>query len=205
MTLSTLNRYRQCLPLCRRATAIGMLLYGQCNCASYKSRKRCKCLPLYHRAAGDIGEVARLRAEEVDPQPQSGLSANLAKRRRCFFPNPSACGTSPIRAIARQRRTLLRIHFQQHTFHRKHALSLKPQRRTLLRTAARTQISQRVCHSIGLSTINSQPTLRLIYTEENIATLQPHTHRLHCMFVQLHQSLNLQFSTLKPAKSRLCA
>ena len=46
----------------------------------------------------DIGEVARLRAEGVDRQPRSGF-----------------CGTFPIRAIAGQRRTLLRIHFQQLT------------------------------------------------------------------------------------------
>ena len=45
---STADRYRQCLPLCRRA-------------------------------AGDIGEVASLRAEGVDPQPQSGFSARLTK------------------------------------------------------------------------------------------------------------------------------
>ena len=58
----------------------------------------------------------------------------------------------------------------------------------------RTQISQRVCHSIGLSTINSQPTLRLIAqtAEEDIAAHPSHIHRLHCMFAQLHQSLNPQ-------------
>ena len=30
----------------------------------------------------EIGEVASLRAEGVDPQPQSGFSVNLAKLRR---------------------------------------------------------------------------------------------------------------------------
>ena|GEM_PF-5450972 len=59
----------------------------------------------------DIGEVARLRAEGVDRQPQSGFSVslkaeNFVRLQCCSYPNPSACGTSPIRAIARQRRTL---------------------------------------------------------------------------------------------------
>ena len=57
----------------------------------------------------DIGEVASLRAEGVDPSAAKRLFCKLAKLQRCFLPNPSACGTSPIRAIARQRRTLLRI------------------------------------------------------------------------------------------------
>ncbi len=58
----------------------------------------------------DIGEVASLRAEGVDRQPRSGFSAKIGKVATLILTNPSACGTSPIRAIARQRRTLLRIH-----------------------------------------------------------------------------------------------
>ena len=46
----------------------------------------------------DIGEVASLRAEGVDPTAAKRLFCKLAKLQRCFLPNPSACGTSPIRA-----------------------------------------------------------------------------------------------------------
>ena len=51
----------------------------------------------------DIGEVARLRAEGVDRQPQSGFSVslkaeNFVRLQCCSYPNPSAYGTSPIRA-----------------------------------------------------------------------------------------------------------
>ena len=54
----------------------------------------------------DIGEVASLRAEGVDRQPRSGFSAKIGKVATLILTNPSACGISPICAIARQRRTL---------------------------------------------------------------------------------------------------
>ena len=46
----------------------------------------------------DIGEVARLRAEGVDRQPQSGFSVslkaeNFVRLQCCSYPNPSAYGT----------------------------------------------------------------------------------------------------------------
>ena len=47
----------------------------------------------------DIGGSGELASRRVDRQPQSGFSARLAKLQRCFLPNPSACGTSPIRAL----------------------------------------------------------------------------------------------------------
>ena len=68
----------------------------------------------------DIGEVARLRAEGVDRQPRSGFPASreTEKLRSCNVdpirtPPPAA---PPLSALyARQRRTLLRFHFQQLT------------------------------------------------------------------------------------------
>ena len=47
----------------------------------------------------DIGEVASLRAEGVRPSAAKRIFCKLAKLQRCFLPNPSACGTSPIRAL----------------------------------------------------------------------------------------------------------
>ena len=62
-----------------------------------------QCLPLCRHANSDIGEVARLRAEGVVPQPRSGFSVslkaeNFVRLQCCSYPNPSAYGTSPIRA-----------------------------------------------------------------------------------------------------------
>ena len=67
----------------------------------------------------DIGEVASLRAEGVDRQPRSGVPASreTEKLRSC---NVASCRTLRLRHLpyprsARQRRTLLRTHFQQLT------------------------------------------------------------------------------------------
>ena len=54
----------------------------------------------------DIGEVASLRAEGVRLSAAKRLFRKVGKVATLILPNPSACGTSPIRAFARQRRTL---------------------------------------------------------------------------------------------------
>ena len=47
-----------------------------------------QCLPLCRHANGDIGEVASLRAEGVDRQPQSGFSAKIGKTATLILAEP---------------------------------------------------------------------------------------------------------------------
>ena len=74
--------------------------------------KSLQCLPLCRRNGGEIGGVVQRTEGVFHPQQQSGLSTipqSSKINNFSYFPTPPALrATSPIRAIARQRRTSLR-------------------------------------------------------------------------------------------------
>ena len=100
----------------------------------------------------DIGEVASLRAEGVDRQPQKRLFYELGKAAKLILTEPLRLRHLPSAARkARQRRTLLRCPILQFNFY--------------------------ICthYRMPIET-------RLIQTEGDFAPFQPRSHRVHSVF-----------------------
>ena len=81
-----------------------------------KSRKRCNVFLCVARQR-DIGEVASLRAEGVDRQPQKRLFYELGKAAKLILTEPLRLRHLPYPRSARQRRTLLRCPILQFNFY----------------------------------------------------------------------------------------
>ena len=160
-----------------------------------ESRKSPQYLPLCRRNGGEIGGVVQRTEGVLHSQPRSGLSTipqSSKINNFSYFPTPPALrATSPIRAIARQRRTSLRI--CPHS-HRKHTHIRKHTEEDIVTFPLSTAHNRIFANFTVPSTLNHRP-----LTLNNKETPLPKQRRFPNNMKQLYRYFTITFFTTSPA------